>query len=988
MSSGSVLQQAPSSREGGARLAAAARRFGPDILALVALALPILLVYGKVLFTNLTPAAGDFLAYYAPYWDYVNDALAGGRLPLWNPMLFAGAPLLANPQTSLFYPLRWLFIFLPAEQGIVYSAVLHAWLAGAFTYALARRAGRVGVLAAWTAGLVFALNGWVAGLLGHPNRWGTLPWLPAALLLWEMRPPARPGESRWGRRGRWWLAASAVVWALALLAGHSQTFYNQALMVAIWALAPVVWQALASVRRRRFRSAWRDHASQLLDVLIPLAAIALLAVGLSAIQLLPTLELSGLSYRSGGLPYRDHAAMSLPPWRLGFTLLPHYARDLGQALGTDAYGEWVGYVGLTGLALALLGLGYVGARRLRLQAGILALTGLLLSFGAYNPVDYLLYAIVPGWNLFRAPARWLEATLLGVALLAALGVHRLLSGWRPVWSNPRNRLPIWVGLALGLAILALAVLTRPTLPTLAVWAGTLALLVVCFYLLARGQRWAIGGLVVLLMLELYGASWVLPLQHPTAPQALRSWRTAPARIVAESEANQTPDCRLLSISTTTYDPGDLDDLRRIYGPALDETGFRDLIVATKNKEVMAPNLGLLFDLPSLDGFDGGLLPTGSFVQAMGLFLPPDQVVADGRLREQLHEVPDARLLSLFHVCYLISDKNFDAWHDDVYYDLAFGEPLDDVRPDLTLTDLPTFPVTDIGLVSHLVGGAHLPDGALVAEMTVMMQNGDVAVLPIRAGSETFEGADQAPSLAHSRDLSAVRWRYDAAGQDAIAQLPLPAPGLPASVQIRLLQPGVTLFVRGLAVIDEQSGAHATPPVSRHPWQRIHSGDVKVYRNDGVLPRAFLVPSAEVSPDDEATLARLRDPAFDPAQTVLLAEGQPLTPSAAQTSAGSVRIVASSPESLEIDVEAEVPAVLVVSDAWYPGWEATVDGERVPIARADLLLRGLSLRAGQHDVRMSFRPQSLRWGAAITAAALLLCVSLVLWRAWRRVDQAV
>ncbi|MBX7236098.1 MAG: YfhO family protein [Caldilineales bacterium] len=965
------------------------RRYGRDLLAVMSLAAPILFVYGRVLFTNLVPASGDFLSYYAPYWDYINDALRQGRLPLWNPLLFAGAPLLANPQTSLFYPLRWPFALLPAEQGLVVWAALHAWLTGAFTYALARRAGRVGRGAAWTAGLIFALNGWAAGLLGHPNRWATLPWLPAALWLWELR-PARPG---WGWRWRRWLAANAVVWALALLAGHSQTFYNQALIVAAWALAPVAGKMAVSRRHGHFRSSWRRHAACLLEVVLPLAAIALLALGLTAIQLLPTLELAGLSFRSGGLPYRDHAAMSLPPWRLGFSLLPHFARDLGRALGTDAYGEWVGYVGWAGLALALVGLGAAGARRWRWQAGLLALTGLLLSFGAYNPLDYLLYGLMPGWNLFRAPSRWLEATMLGMALLAGLGVHRLLGEWRPAWPRPLRRRTQAAGLTLALGLASLAVLTRPNLPTLAAWAGTLLLLGACFFLLAHGRRWAVGLLVAILLLELYGGSWALPVQHPTAPQALRSWRTAPARIAAEAAA--APDCRLLSLSRTTYDPGDLDDLRRIYGPSLDETGFRDLVVATKNKEVLAPNLGLVFDLPSLDGFDGGLLPTGAFVRAMGLLLPPDQVVADGRLREQLHEVPDARLLSLFHVCYLIVDKDFDVWHDDVYYDLAFGEPLDAAHPDLVLTDLPGFPITAVGLVSHLVGGAELPDGAVVAELTATMKDGRAAVLPIRAGKETFEGGDGVSGLAgrivapaHGRDLPAVRWRYDAPGQDAIARLLLPSPGLPAALHLRLVRPDVTLFVRGLAVIDDQSQAHATPPVSRHPWQRIHSGDVKVYRNDGVLPRAFLVPAAEISPDDATTLARLADPGFDPTQTVLLSEGRPLAPTPGAAPPGAVQIVASSPESLHLDVQAAAPAVLVVADAWYPGWEATVDGERVPIARADLLLRGLPLSAGQHVVRLSFRPASLRWGAAITLASALL-VGFLLWRrTWRGAAQAV
>lgn len=945
----------------------------PDAAALIGLALAVLLIYGKVLFTNLTPASGDFLVYYAPLWDYVNSSLRAGRLPLWNPMLFGGAPLLANPQASLFYPLRWLFLPFAAERGIVVSAALHAWLAGAFTYGLARRAGRVGPLAGLAAGLIFALNGWASGLLGHPNRWSTVPWLPAALLLWEMRPLSADGKWIWNRALRRWLVANAVVWALALLAGHSQTFYNQALIFATWAVAPALWRWAVT----------RRDLSGLLKLTGLVIAIFLLAAALSAVQILPTFELSRLSYRSGGLAYRDHAALSLPPWRLGFTLLPHYARDLGQALSTAAYGEWVGYVGLAGLALAAIGLGFGAARRLRIQAALLTIGGIVLAFGAYNPTYYLLYRFVPGWSFFRVPARWWEATALGLALLAALGVARLQEGWRPRWTLPQGRLR-WLGGIGLLALIAFAALTRPTLITLALWLLTLLFILAALAGRGRWQPWAPSVLAILLVLELFGASDSLPLQHPTAPQALRSWRTAPARIAAEAP----PDCRILSLSTTTYDPGDLADLRRIYGPALDARAFDDLVVATKDKEVVAPNLGLIFGLPSLDGFDGGLLPTRLFVQAMSLFLPADQVVADGRLREQLHEIPDPRLLSLFHVCYVIADKTFDAWQDDVYYDLAFGETLDLAHPNLTLTAMPDFPLTAVGLVTHLVGGTELAQGEPVAELTVTFTDGQTATLPLRVGLETFTGADAA-GLAHRRDLPAVRWRYDAPGQDAIARLPLPKTGVATSLHFHLVRPDAALFVRGLAVLDERSRAHATPPVSRHPWQRIHSGDVKIYRNDGVLPRAFLVPQAEISPDD-ATRARLQDPTFDPAHTVLLASGESLvgSPPAGAAHAGAAHIVASDPEHLRIRVQTNAPAYLVISDAWHPGWQAAVDGLPTPLHRADLILRALAVPAGEHDVVLTFRPASLWWGAAISLLAMMTLGVLWWWGSWLPVSQAV
>ncbi|NOX61413.1 MAG: YfhO family protein [Chloroflexi bacterium] len=955
-----------------------------DLLAIFALTLAILLVYNRVLFTNLVPAEGDFLYYFTPYWDYVNETLRTARPPLWNPYIYAGAPLLANPQTAIFYPLRWLFIPFPAEKAILYSAALHAWLTGVFTYALAKRVAQVSSLAALTAALLFSLNGWTTGLLAHPNRWGTVAWLPAAILLWEMRPFRRhesPNQLRaaaafttkrllLARHARLWLALMASIWTLALLAGHSQTFYNQIVIFLLWVGGSILWE-WRQTRESGRPLAWRDALISLLFPGIVLLIIFGFAFLLSAVQTLPTLELTQLSHRSGGLSFRDHAALSLPPWRIGLTFLPHYAKDMGQALASDAYAEWVAYVGLVGLFLAALGIFQQHARRIKILALSLCTLGVLLAWGAYTPLDYLFYRLVPGWGLFRVPARWLEAAMFGLALLAALGMGRFEQEGLKLWEKRGIALDNWflrfiVLLLIGFSLILIA-FTRPNVTTLLGWSVVGAMIV---WLGFNSHRRAAGfALIALLFLELWAASWVLPIQHPTAPQAIRSWRTAPARIAAEAK----PLCRTVSLSTITYDPGDLSDLRRIYGPFLDPWAFDDLVIATKAKEVMAPNLGLLMRLPSLDGFGGGVLPTRRFVESMELFLPPDRVVADGRLREQLQQIPDARLLSLFGVCYVITDKNFDVWHDDVYYDLAFGETLSPDQPELTIRDLPNFPITALGVVSHLVDNPALPDGVTVAEADMTLTDGRRLTLPIRVGAETAFGPDDAEQASHSRELPRVRWRFDAPGQDYIARLELSQPVRLTALRLRLTHPDASLFVRGLAYIDDISKAHATPVVSRHPWRRIHSGDVKIYRNEAPHPRAFLVPFAMLSPDDRATLARLKDPNFDPLSTALLAEGEPRV-----GGTGRVEILSYRAEEVRVSVRADADSTLILADAWHPGWRAQLDGRPIPLWRANLFLRAAPIPAGEHEIVFTYRPRSFIVGAGVTIATLAALLALVLF----------
>jgi hypothetical protein len=246
-------------------------------------------------------------------------------------------------------------------------------------------------------------------------------------------------------------------------------------------------------------------------------------------------------------------------------------------------------------------------------------------------------------------------------------------------------------------------------------------------------------------------------------------------------------------------------------------------------------------------------------------------------------------------------------------------------------------------------------------------------LPVRAGIETAVGDDEVVGLAHDREIPAVRWRFDAPGQDFITQLALPESGPLASLNLQLANPDAALYVRGLAVIDAVSDAHATVPVTRHPWQRIHSGDVKIYENGAAFPRATLVPDAEVIADDHGTLAHMLDPTFDPAKTLFLAGGE-----ARQGGGGTALVTTASPERLQINYDADDPSTLLINQAWYPGWQATVDGEPAPIERADLLLSAIAVPEGQHVVLMTFKPQSLYWGMWISLAAGGLLMLLWFW----------
>ena len=130
-----------------------------------------------------------------------------------------------------------------------------------------------------------------------------------------------------------------------------------------------------------------------------------------------------------------------------------------------------------------------------------------------------------------------------------------------------------------------------------------------------------------------------------------------------------------------------------------------LVRGAKQTEVIAPNLSLRLQLPAVDGYDGGLLPTQDYGKLQTLFLPDDQRLPDGRMREQLHQIPPGRLLDLTGVRFVLTDKQNDLWAENVYYDLEQSATLKPGEAlDIDLQKYPRFPATALGIVSHLRRG--------------------------------------------------------------------------------------------------------------------------------------------------------------------------------------------------------------------------------------------------------------------------------------------
>jgi hypothetical protein len=917
----------------------------PDPIAIAALIALAILFAWRLVFTDRILPRGDMFLYFYPYWHYRALALRAGDIPLWNPYLFMGAPFLANSQAGVLYPPNWLLIALDAPSAVKAATVAHLAWAALGTYLYARRTLRLTIAGAVTAAAVFAFGGYLTSQIEHINQLQGLAWLPWLVWLWHEAITGRPRALAW----------LGIAWAMQLLAGHTQTSFISG--VGLGGLA--AWTALVRWRETRQHPApqrWRS-------VVRPLAAVgaaALLAAGLAAAQLLPTFELARLSHRGGGLSLIEAVSFSLRPPLIGRALLPSFTQP-------PLFSEYVAYIGMAGLVLAVPGLWT--RRRDRAAQGmlLLGLVGLFLAFGAYNPVYWLLVRFVPGFDLFRAPARWLVLYAFGAASLAGAGLDALA----PTAGRPRP--PRWGWLALAIAPAALIGLSTlaphsagevagaaaPTPAEAVVWAAILLAAVgLAALALRRSARIAQPVMAVLVVVELFAASRQQPFNRLSLPAAWSSQRPAISWLLAGSQ-DEIPPPRILSLSDTLFDPGDLREIRAAYSPYLDEDSLFDTIVAIKQKEILAPNLPLAWGIPSMDGFDGGILPTRDYTGFTSLFLPSQAVASDGRLREFLDAVPGAAWLRLAGVRWIITDKVADQWIDNVYYDTQFPSAL-------TVTGSPQMPpvvvalpqhsleATAVGIVGTLSGHDGLAPGMQIGTVAVYTAEDELPLVqPLVLGHDLVE------------PVTFVGW---------------PVPFRASRVEVSVVTSfPATLTVQGVSLIDERTGAFTPTTLSQAGELRLaYSADVKIYELSApaALPRAYVVCDPVLVSSDTEALARL---AQNPSGAVVVtSEGlAPLPASCLPADPGSAAITAFEPERVEIAVSAGQGAgtYLVLSDAWYPGWEARVDGEPAEVLKANGMFRAVAVPPGEHEVVFAYVSQPFRIGLAASGISLAIAIGI-------------
>ncbi|NOT63274.1 MAG: YfhO family protein [Acidobacteria bacterium] len=919
-------------------------RWGTGALLLL---LPLLYFYPAVL-QGVALMPGDGWSQNIGVRLLVGRMLLKGFLPLWNPYMFGGTPLLASAYPGVLYPPNWLFAIVPYNVAMNATVISSYHIALIGTYLYVRRLGIIRV-AALLGGITYAFSGYMIAHLGHTPRIAAAAWLPWIMLSLELL----------YQRVAWrWIALGAVSICMPLFASEPQ--------VVVYALMVGGAYVLFSAYQREALRSRRSYF---------FACGGMVAIGalLGALQVLPSMELMRQGFRAqltydsfndSSFPLR-HVFTFIYPYFYGGMHMPPYRVEYW---GDSWLSELGGYAGVLSL---LLGIVAVIARKNRMTVfwvGVIAVA-LFLAVGDYLPykLNHLLFRL-PVYNKFRVSGRHVMEIGFAVAVLAALGVQTLTT----LETAARRRVlrfssAIFAGL---FAVTAVAYcflqrsleFDRPRLANAAdatnpeqlipLVLGLLSVLIVWWY--AHQPRWWTSTLMVALMMADMASfghffEWNegrkfsrAPLADPPTIAALKARekdRNA-FRIVSHSSDLHGKNYLLLNGTNLSQMRG----LQTVHG--------FDVLMLKRYSELVG-NMGDMGAISDYSVF-------GAAHQGLNLM----------NVKYALYEVPTPENTE---------SEELAGWR--------FSKTLLSLRfPEQRQYDLDGrgTVATKLAFVSAMGGAVHVPEGTLLARVRLQFAGGQVSEHELRVGRDSAEWAWERPDvrekIKHKLPPHLARtWPekgFD--GHEYLSEISFSRAAVENIEIVYALPPdGATWEIARATLRDETTNEFYFPErrvLDATRWRKLERfGDVEIYENLKALPRAWFVKQTRVLPRADLyraiTEGKFSDgAAFDPATTALLEEEDKHADLPAPNEAANARaeVTLYEPNRIRLATENTAAGLLVLSENYFRAWEATVDGLSVPVKRVDHNLRGVIVPAGQHRVEFRFRSRAVFIGAILFA----------------------
>jgi hypothetical protein len=586
----------------------------------------------------------DLNLFAAPGKHYLMERLHGGGFPHWTSLMSAGMPFFADVSNQVLYPLNLVFLASPSiQQGLTWFVIAHSLLALTGAYVLSRAMELRRGVALW-ASLMYGLSGYVLSMSDNINYLPACAWVPlglAAVLHGTRANPAR------------WIVATAACVVCLVLAGDA---LNAVILLAVAVLLCV---------KMSFRVRAVPHRSSV--VLLPVAA-AFLAALLTAVQTLPTVELSALSVRQAGLTIEDLGHWSFPPRRMLEFVQPFFFGayyPAGEFLGAELYGSraeaWANsvYLGPVTVLLALLAMSW--KPRVAWPWALVAVSCLLLSFGRNLPGFETLVDVLPVVGTQRFPEKLIFWVTLCSCLLAGIGADAAAPRLES-WGARLSRRPAVLRMVISVLVPVLAFYLLLELPARA-WIPELVKAVTVFWH-ARGvegqthlqvlllhlgvvlfltlgmlwlkPRWQGRALGVLLIFAVLDLVWIHRGYVLAAPAGIFHSGPEPAAVAAIRAGGGEAAARIY-FDDAAFGGRQRDFLNDLTPWILShfdsraeavQRGYRHLFLSLQLRHRLAPNSAMLFDVGYLNGRGSPLQPLSHLaLERAGMRVDPWHLLA-------------------------------------------------------------------------------------------------------------------------------------------------------------------------------------------------------------------------------------------------------------------------------------------------------------------------------------------------------------------------
>ncbi len=893
---------------------------------------------------------------------FIGEAIRQGMIPFWNPYIFAGMPLLATVYPGALYPPNWFFAILPPAWAInlVVITTFQLSLIGTYLFARSIKLSRLGAL---VAGITFSFGGFMIAHIGHTSRIAAAAWLPLVLLAIEKLHQ----ENKWR-----WVCLGALFIFLQFVAGEPQMLFFTALVSGLYVMFSLIF-------REQHVARWRFVLNG--------AIMACCGVLFSFVLLLPARELQAQGSRAN-IAYEHFSAFSLPPQQTLAFIFPYFfggaakSPYLQSSSGTSFWGEWTvnvsaGYVGLIGLMLCVIALINVRKQSLTWLWLFIAIVSLTLAFGGYLPfgINQYLHQI-PGYNVFRGSYRHLLEYTFAMAMLAGTG----LSQFAEIRDKKR-----WRDLALGIAPIGLLMIfaavmycnfaerlvTRlPRLKEFGQVSNAEAWIPISLFFLgvamlfvyAKWQNAISSGLVVaIVLLDLASFGWFYEWRNPDISEMSRRLPDAPTVQFIKAKEPDLNSFRIVSHGAAPF---------------------------KENYEFLNyPNNSIMRGLQSVNGYD--VLRLSRVADLAG------DLDEEGKVIDTTAFSAEHQGFNLLNVKYLLRERP----HQTNFADTTTLQGIKFSAIPLSLKNSPgshfemnlaKSQATEIALISSLANSIPLKDGTPILKIK-LHSGGKIIERELVAGRDTSEWAydreDVKAKIQHARAPVIESW--DASGFQGhryLARLSFDRAEI-EKIEIDYAAPSAECFVMRVSLFDATTQTSAPIygidlPSDR--WRKVYNdGPVEIYENQKALPRAWFVRELLVKPAAEVLTAiktgKLESGVpFVPQQSALLEledfGGQSfLLPQIGAIENAAVKVTNDSSQRITLETNHTAPSFLVLSEVYYQGWQAKIDGQPAPLWRVNHILRGMALTPGQHKIEMYYTAPSFYEGVKFAAMGLAILI---------------